>query len=119
MSHRTWKAKFGDAFRGLYHGTRGQSSFVVHFVIATAVIVAGFVFHVTMVEWCILTACIAGVVAAELFNTALESLAKAITPEHNELVGRALDMASAAVLVAAIGSVVIGLLIFLPHLLQR
>ena len=119
MPQRTWRAKFGDAFRGLYDGTRGQGSFAAHFLIAAAVIVAGFVFRVTVIEWCVLTICIASVLAAEMFNCAIERLAKAITPEHNEHVGRALDMASAAVLITAFGSVAIGLLIFLPHLMPR
>ena len=118
MPQHTWRAKFGDAFRGLYYGPSGQSSFAVHFCIAAVVVAAGIALRVTTIEWCALSLCIAVVLTAEMFNSALESLAKGITSEHNEHIGRALDMASGAVLIVAIGSVVVGLLIFLPHLMR-
>ena len=98
-------------------GVRGQSSFFVHFFAAAAAIVAGLVFQVTRVEWCLLSVAIAGVLAAEMFNSALEHLARSVADEYDPLVGRALDIGSAAVLIAAAGSVVVGLLIFGPRLL--
>ncbi len=117
-TQRGWRHKFGDAFRGIKTGIRGQSSFFVHFFFAALVIVAGFVLHVTRVEWCLLTVAIFGVLAAEMFNSALEWLAKAITDEHSPHVGQALDIGSGAVLVAAIGAVVLGALVFLNRLLE-
>ncbi len=116
-SARSWIAKFAHAFRGMKTGVRGQSSFFVHFFAATAVIVAGLVFQVTRVEWCLLSLAIAGVLAAEMFNSALEQLVRAIAQAYDPHVGRALDIGSAAVLIAAFGSVVVGLLIFGPRLL--
>ena len=53
------------------------------------------------------------VLAAEMFNSALESLARAITDRPHPLVRDALDIASAAVLVTALGAAAVGLLIFL------
>ena len=76
---RQWKQKFADAFRGLREGARGNSSLAVHFLVALAVIVAAAALKMSPVEWCILLLCITGVFAAELFNIALESLARAVT----------------------------------------
>ena len=108
--------KFRDAFRGVKLGIRGQTSYFVHLFFAAAVVVAGLVLKVSMLEWCLLLLCIAGVLTAEMFNSALEALARAITREHDPAVGEGLDMASAAVLMAAIGSAIIGALLFAQHL---
>ena len=115
--HRTtWGQKFGYSFRGMKRGIRGESSFFVHFFIAAAVIVAALVLRVTLAEWGLLTLCIAGVLAAEMFNSALENLAKAVTDEYQPRIEDALDISSAAVLIACIGSSVVGTLIFVNRL---
>src|SRR5688500_8795669 len=89
---RTWPQKFAAAFRGWLLGTRGHSSFAVHLPAAIAVAGAAAYLRVTAGEWCLLILCITTVIAAELFNSALEALAKAITTSKNEHVGRALDI---------------------------
>jgi len=114
---RPWKEKFADAFRGLREAVREGSSFYAHFAIAAAVFVAAAVLRMDAVEWCVLFLCVAGVLAAEMFNTALESMARAITAEKNPHLRDALDIASAAVLTAAFGSVAVGLVLFGRHLL--
>jgi diacylglycerol kinase len=113
---RCWVQKFRDAFRGLKAGVRGQSSFFVHFFIAALVVAAGAVLRVSLVEWCLLLLCIAGVLTAEMFNSALESMAKAITGESDPHLGNSLDIGSAAVLLASVGATVVGTLIFANRL---
>ena len=107
-ARKNWRSKFANAVRGLVVGVRGHSSFAVHFPVAACVIVAGAVLRVSLIEWCLLAGCITAVLAAEMFNSGLESLAKAIDVEHNLHLGDALDIGSAAVLVAAIGAAVVG-----------
>ncbi len=113
---RSWTNKFRDAFRGVRLGVSGQSSFMVHGVAMVAVIVAGAALRVSQTEWCILTLCITHVLAAEMFNTSLEALAKAVDRQENPFLGTALDVASGAVLVTAIGAATIGMIVFLPYL---
>ena len=113
---RNWHEKFRDAFHGLSCGIRGQSSFFAHFFIAAVVLVAAALSHMNHEGWCLLVLCIFGVLAAEMFNSALESMARAITDETDPHVGEALDIGSAAVLLAAIGAAVVGVIIFLRHL---
>jgi diacylglycerol kinase len=109
---RSWTYKFRDAFRGVKEGIHGQSSFLVHFCVTAAVIAAGFVLGVSRVEWCLLALSITGVLVAEMFNSALESMAKAITGEVEPHLGNSLDIGSAAVLVASLGASVVGAFIF-------
>ncbi len=109
---RSWIRKFCDAFRGVKEGVRGQSSFFVHFFVAIAVVAAAAVLRVDRYEWCLLVLCIAGVVTAEMFNSALESMAKAVTGQSDPHLGNSLDIGSAAVLVASVGASIVGAIIF-------
>ena len=109
---RSWASKFRDAFRGMKAGVRGQRSFCVHILAAAAVVVAGAALRVDLYEWCLLTLCIAGVITAEMFNSAIESMAKAISDQNHPHLGNSLDIAAAAVLVAAIGAAIVGTIIF-------
>ena len=108
-----WSHKFLCAFRGLRIGSRGQSSFFVHLPVACFVLAAAAQFKVTTGEWCLLVLCITIVLAAEMFNSALERMAKAVDEEHHPELGRSLDVASAAVLTCAVGAAIVGAIIFL------
>jgi diacylglycerol kinase len=75
------------------------------------VVAAGILVNVNLVEWCVLALCIAVVLASELFNSALESLARAVNYDYDPDLADALDIASGAVLVAASGAAAIGVII--------
>lgn len=113
---RSWPKKFGDAFRGIAIGVRGQASFGVHLICASGVIAAAALLHARLNEWCLLLLCITLVLTAEMFNSALEYLAKAIDRRENGLLAAALDIASAAVLLAAIGASAVGLIVLVTRL---
>jgi diacylglycerol kinase len=100
----------------MFSAIKGQSSFTVHFVMGFAVLIAGIVLRVNLWEWCILLLCVTFVLSAETFNSSLESMAKAIDTEHNPNLGRSLDMASAAVLVASVGAAIVGAIVFVFRL---
>jgi diacylglycerol kinase len=115
---RSFFNKFKCALRGIAVGSRNQSSVLVHLVVAVLVIGVSAWLEVTSIEWCLLAICIASVLALELFNSSIESLAKAIDRQHNEQLGDALDIASGAVLVGALGAAVVGIVVLLPRLFQ-
>ena len=116
LPRRSWAQRFRNAFRGMKQGVRGQSSFFVHFFAAAVVLATAAVLHVSRAEWCMLILCITIVMAAEMFNSALESMAKAITDENDPHIGNSLDIAAAAVLVASIGAAIVGAIIFIHRL---
>lgn len=107
---------FPHAIRGLRDLIHRQHNARIHAAATVAALALGWLSRLTRQEWGILVLAIAAVWAAEAFNTALESLADAVHPERHPLVGRAKDAAAAAVLVAAIASVIVGGLLFLPRL---
>lgn len=113
---RTWSAKFRDAGRGLVVGIRGQSSFAVHLLAATAVIGCAAWLRVGYWKWSVLLVCIAAVLTAELLNASLEKLARAVTSEHDPHVRDALDIAAGAVLIVAVFAAIVGLVVLGPDL---
>ncbi len=113
LHRRSWSSKFADAFRGLARAVRSQSSFFVHLWVAAIVVVAGIVLRVSPVEWCLLVGAIAVVLVAEIFNTAIESLARALPVGRHPRIRDALDMAGGAVLLSAIAAALIGAIVFL------
>ncbi len=111
-----WRDKFRWAARGLLGAMRSERNFRIHLAAAVAVVVAGALLRVSPLEWCLLTLCIAVVLAAEMFNTAVEHLARAITQDHSEQIRDALDTAGGAVLLSSIGAAIVGGIIFLCRL---
>ncbi len=115
---RSWKRKFQDALRGMGFSIRHQVSYKVHLVFAALVPVMAFWMQLDLVRWSLLLLCIFAVLTAEMFNTAIETLAKAITKDHNELIGQALDIAGGAVLLSSIGASLVGAVIFVDAVLK-
>ena len=115
---RSWYVRFRDAFRGIGQGVRGQGSFIVHFVCATLVVSLGLVLRVNWIEWSLLVTCIFAVFTAEMFNSALEKLGKAVDAGYNPHLEDGLNIASSAVLVCSMGAVLVGSLVFLGRLMR-
>lgn len=108
---------FGFALKGIAILVQTQVNAQIHLFIGTCVILAGFYFSITPTEWILLILTMSAVLAAEAFNTAIEFLTDLVSPDHHPLAGKTKDVAAAAVLITAIAAVLIGLIIFLPHLL--
>jgi diacylglycerol kinase len=113
---RSWAKKFRDAFRGARQGVRGQGSFFVHVFFVAAVVLSAMALRVERIEWCALVLCITIVLAAEMFNSALEAMARTIDAARNADLRDALDIGSAAVLLCAVGAAAVGLIVFLHRL---
>ncbi len=108
---------FGFAINGIWHAAATQLNFRVHLVAAVIAVYAGYALHISKDEWLWIILCIAMVLVAELFNTAIEFLTDLVSPEYNKKAGLVKDMSAGAVLITAIGALVIGLIIFVPKLL--
>ncbi len=109
---------FKFAINGIYQAVRTQHSIWVQLSIALMVIVLGWWFEISTAEWLFILFAIGFVLSAEIFNSAIESLVDLVSPEYNSLAGKIKDMAAGAVLVAAITAAIVGLLIFVPRILN-
>ena len=108
---------FKYAFQGLATSFKTERNMRIHIVIMTLVIVAGILFKITALDWIICIILFAIVIAGELFNTAIETVVDMYIPYKNEKAKIAKDVAAGAVLVLAIGSAIIGLIIFVPKII--
>jgi len=88
----------------------------IHAAATIAVAAAGFYIHLSRAEWCWIILTVVSVWTAEALNTAFEFLTDVASPEFHPLAEKAKDVAAGAVLITAIGSVLIGIVVFGPHL---
>lgn len=113
-----WYGKFKVAFRGLYFGIAGQSSFVVHFIAMALVIVSAIILKLDVLSWCILLLCIGLVITAELFNSAVETLFRGLPSDVQDRSWKALDIAAGAVLCACMIAAIVGCIVLVPAVLR-
>lgn len=109
---------FKYAGAGIADLIRNTPNAKIHLAAALLSIFLAYYFSVSKMEWCMIIFCIALVFAAEALNTALEYLTDLVTSDYHELAKKAKDVAAGAVLIAATGSVCIGLIIFLPKIMS-
>ena len=88
-------------------------------MVAVVVISLGLFFDVTLHEWLWLSLAIALVFISEIFNTAIERTIDLATSEKHPLAKHAKDLGAAATLVAAIFAISVGLIVFIPHLVDK
>ena len=105
---------FGYAWQGIRSCVGKEQNLSFHLIAMTAVTLAGFVLGITRTEWTGVILCV--VIAAELFNTAIERLVDLVSPERHPVAGQVKDIAAGAVLVCAVAAAIIGLIIFIPYL---
>ncbi len=109
---------FRHAWRGIGIIFRTQHNAWIHAVIGAAVVVLGVWLEITHLEWGLIILAITAVLAAEGFNTALEIDIDLTSPDEHPYARDTKDVAAGAVLLTVIGAVVVGVLVFVPHLVD-
>ncbi len=109
---------FGYAFRGIFFAFKTQHNIWIHLLAIIVVLTAGFLFELTLLEWGLVVLVIGLVLVSEMINTAIEWLVDLVSPEYKEKAGLIKDVAAGAVLIAAIISVIIGAIVFLPKMIE-
>jgi diacylglycerol kinase len=111
---------FQLATSGIFKVIKKEKHMKIHLGILSVVVVGGIILGITKIEWLVIILISSAVLAAEIFNAAIEQTCDYIDEQHNLKFGEtkiARDMAAGAVWLLAIASMVIGVLIFLPYLL--
>lgn len=109
---------FKYAIEGIINSFKTERNMRIHILIMLCVILLGFYLDISKTEWNICILLFALVIAGELFNTAIETVVDIIMPNKNEKAKLAKDVAAGGVLVLAMGAAIIGLLIFIPKILE-
>ncbi len=103
---------FGYAIKGIWHVFSTQANMQIHALAIGVTTVAGLYFHISRGEWIVQTIAITIVIAAELFNTAIEQMMDLLHPERDVKAGLIKDIAAGAVMITAIGAVVVAWFIY-------
>ena len=109
---------FTYPIKGLKYAYRNEQNLAVDVGIALLVVIAGFIFKISFIEWAILFLTIGLVISCELINTAIEAVVDLVTEEYHPLAKVAKDTSAAAVFIIAIVAAIVGLIIFLPKVIS-
>ena len=108
---------FYHATTGIIQGLKEQRNLRIHFVLSAVVVFLGLFLHVDAVSWLALALSIGLVIGAELLNTAIEHVVDLTAGgEYHPAARKAKDTAAAAVLIAAIAALAVGIIVFVPRL---
>ncbi len=105
---------FKYAFKGIADLFINTPNARIHLAFAIAVVICGFVFDISVMEWCICILSIGVVLAAEAFNSSIEYLTDLVSPDYHELAGKTKDVAAGGVLLTALSAAIVGTIVFLP-----
>ena len=109
---------FKYAWQGIKQAYKGEQNLKIHTFIAILVVVFGFFLKISYIEWLVCLLLIGLVLMSEFINTAIEYVVDLASPEVHPLAKAAKDTASAGVLMMAIISAIIGLIIFIPKIID-
>lgn len=105
-----------DAWNGIQLGWK-EANFRFQVFTLIFVCLMGYLFEISLTEWCLVIGCFGAVLTAELINTSIEHIADFIHADFHPEIGKIKDISAGAVLISAIFSAIIGTIIFLPKIL--
>lgn len=117
MKSDSLKSSFGYAIEGIKKAFKAERNLKVHTLAMFLVIILGFLLKLDIWEWVVCIILFMLVIGAELINTSIEEVVNLLSPEIRPHAKYAKDIAAGAVLVFAIGSAIIGAIIFLPKII--
>jgi len=110
---------FGHAFRGIYTLFSETPNALIQLIAAIVAVILGLVLHISKEEWLAVIIVIGLVLALEAINSALETLADyACNREIHPLIKKGKDLAAAGVLIAALAALAVGVVVFLPKIIE-
>lgn len=117
--HPSFKKSFGFALQGFRYTLATERNIRVMLGAAAFAVVMGLVLQLDLVSWAIVLLCIGCVLAAELMNTAIETVVDLVSPEYHPLAGHAKDIAAAAVYVLSFLVAVVGVCVFANAIISK
>jgi len=115
---RNFKESFNYALEGIKTGVSNERNLKIDIFMAILVVILGIIFKISTIEWIILVVLIGLVISLELVNTAIEEVVNLLSPDKQIHAKKAKDIAAGAVLVIATSSLIAGLIIFLPKIIE-
>ena len=117
VSERYWKS-FLHAIDGIIYCIKYEHNMVIILAATLTVTIFGFSFQISTAEWLFIIFICGAIAACEVINSSIEAIVDLITKDYNELAKIAKDTASSASLILCIVSLIGGLIIFLPKIIE-
>lgn len=117
MKKQSFDKSLMYAFNGIIVCIQKERNIKIHLCMMILVIICGFIFKLTQIEWMICILLFGIVIALEIVNTAIEAVVDLCSPNIHPLAKLAKDAAAGAVLIVAIIAAIIGLMIFIPKIM--
>ena len=118
MKNKKLINSFKYAFSGIISAFKTECNMKIHVSVMILVILCGIIFKLETGEWIVCICLFALVIGGELFNTAIEIVVDLAMPKINDKAKKSKDIAAGGVFVLAIGSAIIGLIIFIPKIIN-
>lgn len=110
---------FKYAFRGVQTLFFETPNALIHLILAILAVIMGILFNISQSEWLAIIVVIGLVFAMEAMNTAIETLSDyACKKEIHPAIKKVKDLAATSVLLAAIAALIVGIIVFLPKIIQ-
>jgi diacylglycerol kinase len=117
ISRRKFHISLLHAISGLKYLLRTQNNIRIHIIATSLAIAVGILLKITTIEWAIILIVISLVWVVEAINTVFERLFDLFDENYNPIVKIGKDVSATSVLMCALLSVIVGLIIFVPHLI--
>ena len=118
MYRQALNKTFINAFNGIQYFFKTERNGKIQAAVGLFVILAGFYFRLSSIEWIFILLCIGAVLSLEMLNSALEHLCNLVHNDHHPAIKIIKDVSAGAVLFASVISAMIGLIIFLPKIAE-
>ena len=109
---------FKYAINGLKILIRNEHNSRIHLVAMIIAIVLGIILKISNIEWIAIVIVIGFVFSTEIINSAIEKLADFVSPDYHETIKKVKDLSAAMVLVCALVSLIVGIIVFIPKIIQ-
>lgn len=119
LSSRRLLKSFRYARHGLWRVAKEEQNFAMELIIGISAIILAILLKFALLEWAILSLTIGFVLIAELLNSAVERISDLLKPRLDIYVKEIKDIMAAAVFLAAGLAIIVGLILFLPHLIEQ
>lgn len=113
-----FRESLNHATDGIDYALNHERNLKIEIFIGILVCIAGFIFKISLLEWLVIVLVISMVISLELVNTSIERTVDLVTKEYKDLAKVAKDVAAGSVLIMSMFSVVIGIIIFLPKIIE-
>lgn len=118
QGHAKFQESVHHAMDGISYTITHERNFKIEIIFGCLVMIFSYLFRVSVLEFSLLIIMISLVLVLEMVNTAIERVVDLVTKDYHELAKNAKDVAAGAVFIASMFSVVLGIVIFLPKIIQ-